>query len=190
MVSPVPSESRSRVHHGFKTEVDDLWPAIKEDIERKPNRKKNVWFTGHSLGAAMATIMAGRCYYDAGLTDPTELYTYGSPRVGWGGYVSAIKVTHHRWVNNNDIVPKLPPLSLGYRHHGKMHYLNTWGNVRSPNIFQRMKDKTRGAAIGLSKGDIDFFVDHSINKYVRYLENYAKGIENPQPSLFSRLFKD
>jgi len=41
------------VHSGFNREVDDLWPAL-EDWLRTDERP--VWFCGHSLGAAMATI--------------------------------------------------------------------------------------------------------------------------------------
>ena len=60
---PVLAETISRVHRGFKTEVDDIWPMICEDIDRKVNLDRKLWFCGHSLGAAMATIMASRCKF-------------------------------------------------------------------------------------------------------------------------------
>ena len=60
---PVIAETVSRVHKGFKDQVDELWPAIREDLTRTQNQNKDVWFTGHSLGAAMATIMASRCMF-------------------------------------------------------------------------------------------------------------------------------
>ena len=60
---PVMAETVSRVHQGFKDEVDELWPMITEDINRKVNLNKKLWFCGHSLGAAMATIMASRCMH-------------------------------------------------------------------------------------------------------------------------------
>ena len=101
---PVMAETVSRVHKGFKEEVDELWPMVCEDIDRKVNLKKNLWFCGHSLGAAMATIMASRCYHCEGIPNPHELYTYGSPRVGWQRYCVSLGVRHMRWVNNNDIV--------------------------------------------------------------------------------------
>ena len=79
---PVMSETISRVHKGFKEEVDELWPMVCEDINRKTNLKKNLWFCGHSLGGAMATIMASRAKFNDELNDPVELYTcllYTSP---------------------------------------------------------------------------------------------------------------
>ena len=59
---PVMAETVSRVHQGFKEEVDELWPMVLEDLQRTVNQEKTIWFCGHSLGAAMATIMASRCH--------------------------------------------------------------------------------------------------------------------------------
>ena len=177
---PVKSDSVSRVHRGFKKEVDDLWPMVEEDISRKANVTKNIWFCGHSLGAAMATIMASRCWANIKLKDPIELYTYGSPRVGWKGFVDTLAVKHYRWKNNNDIVTTVPPSFLGYKHDGELCYLNTYGNVRKFTWWQRFKDKMRGTWIGIKQGKIDSFSDHAIGLYVEYLKMYASGKENSQ----------
>jgi triacylglycerol lipase len=166
---PVAAETISRVHRGFKQEVDDLWPMITEDLLAKVP-SQNLWFTGHSLGAAMATIMASRCLYSEELPDPVELYTYGSPRVGWKGYVVHLGVVHHRWVNNNDIVTRVPLKAMGYRHHGTEHYMNAYGNVRPMTVWQRMKDRWRGMWMGLKSGKIDNFSDHSMTEYVKNLK--------------------
>jgi triacylglycerol lipase len=177
---PVVAETVSRVHQGFKQEVDDLWPMIVEDITRTQNLDKKLWFCGHSLGAAMTTIMASRCHHDPALPDPVETYTYGSPRVGWPTYVKSLGMVHHRWVNNNDIVTRVPLAIMGYRHHGEEHYMNAWGNVRKPTGWQRFKDRMRGMWMGLKKGSIDNFSDHGMNFYIANLEMYAAGKENSQ----------
>ena len=166
---PVMAETISRVHQGFKAEVDELWPAITEDINRKANLGKTLWFCGHSLGAAMATIMASRCLHDEELNDPVELYTFGSPRVGWRGYVKSLGVTHHRWKNNNDIVTTVPLWIMGYVHHGTEHYLNAYGNYRKPTGWQLVKDKWRGIWMGLKQGKIDSFGDHSMTEYIKHI---------------------
>ena len=166
---PVMAETVSRVHKGFKKEVDDLWPMVCEDINRKVNTKKHLWFCGHSLGAAMATIMSSRCLHDAELNDPIELYTYGSPRVGWRGYVKSLGITHHRWKNNNDIVTSVPLWLMGYVHHGTEHYVNAYGNYRKPTAWQLVKDKFRGMCMGLKKGKIDNFGDHSMSEYIKHI---------------------
>ena len=167
---PVMAETISRVHQGFKAEVDELWPAITEDINRKANLGKTLWFCGHSLGAAMATIMASRCMHDVELNDPVELYTFGSPRVGWRGYVNSLGVEHHRWKNNNDIVTTVPLWIMGYVHHGTEHYLNAYGNYRKPTGWQLVKDKWRGIWMGLKQGKIDSFSDHSMDEYIKHIK--------------------
>lgn len=169
---PVMAETVGRVHQGFKKEVDDLWPMIQEDLERKVNLNKMLWFCGHSLGAAMATIMASRCKHNIDLNDPIQLYTYGSPRVGWNTYCNSLNIEHHRWVNNNDIVTRVPLWIMGFRHHGEEHYMNAYGKVRQPNGWQRVKDRFRGMWMGLKQGKIDNFSDHSMVQYVANLENY------------------
>ena len=56
----VVAETVGHVHRGFKREVDELWPMIEKSLQA--NKTKKVWFCGHSLGGAMATICAGRCF--------------------------------------------------------------------------------------------------------------------------------
>ena len=170
---PVMAETISRVHRGFKAEVDMLWPRIMADLMsvsiKTPSH--DIWFCGHSLGAGMATIMASRCLYNTKVPNPQELYTFGSPRVGWKGYVVNINVTHHRWKNNNDIVTTVPLLLMGYVHHGTEHYLNAYGNYRKPTGWQLVKDKWRGIWMGWKNGKIDSFSDHSMTEYIKHIEN-------------------
>jgi len=168
---PAVAETVSRVHRGFKSEVDDLWPMVVEDVAALGKQK--LWFAGHSLGAAMTTIMASRCLHDRSLTDPEEVYTYGSPRVGWPSYVRSLGCMHHRYVNNNDIVCRVPLVIMGYRHHGKEHYINAYGNLRKHTGWQRVKDRWRGIWLGLKQGRIDNFSDHNMSEYIR---NLARNI--------------
>ncbi|HEX3599717.1 MAG TPA: lipase family protein, partial [Lacipirellulaceae bacterium] len=47
------SETVGWVHRGFKRQVDDLWPRLEQALV---NNSRPRWFSGHSLGAAMAAI--------------------------------------------------------------------------------------------------------------------------------------
>jgi triacylglycerol lipase len=167
---PVVAETVSRVHKGFKDEVDELWPMILEDIDRKKNQKKKLWFCGHSLGAAMATIMASRCHLYENINAVEELYTFGSPRVGWRKYCKSLGVKHHRWVNNNDIVTRVPLAAMGFVHDGQEHYMNAYGEYRKLTTWQRTKDRFRGMWMGIKQGNIDNFSDHSMVNYISNLE--------------------
>jgi triacylglycerol lipase len=172
---PVMAETVSRVHRGFKKEVDDIWPMVKEDLTRVSKTRK-AWFCGHSLGAAMTTIMAARCNDDPTMPNIEEIYTYGSPRVGWSKYVASLDATHHRWRNNNDIVTTVPFNIMGYRHHGTEHYMNAYGYERKLNTWQRIKDRWRGIVMGIKTGKFDSFSDHNMSEYIANIEkNIIEG---------------
>ena len=168
--APVLAETVGRVHRGFKTEVDELWPMVKEDLERVGKSRKG-WFTGHSLGAAMTTIMASRCEDDSDMPNIEEVYTYGSPRTGWRTFVNSLSCKHNRWVNNNDIVTRVPLAIMGYKHDGCEHYLDSNGVYKqNMTTWQRIKDRWSGMFKGLASGSIDNFSDHSMTNYIAYLE--------------------
>jgi len=175
---PVMAETVSRVHRGFKTEVDDLWPMVIEDV--RAITEQALWFCGHSLGAAMTTIMASRCYHDVALADPAEVYTYGSPRVGWSGYVKSLGCVHHRYVNNNDIVTTVPLWIMGYRHDGVEHYIDSEGDVDQEKGLARFWDGIQGTVRGLIKGSVDQISDHNMSEYIRHLAKNALGRIEPK----------
>lgn len=162
----VVTETFGRVHKGFNTEVDDLWPMLEEALTQN---KKTLWFTGHSLGGAMATICAGRCFLSDIESMPHALYTYGSPRVGCKRFVNFVELDHSRFVNNNDIVTRVPPAWMGYRHAGKEWYLNRKGELSKVNGFTRSMDRLRGFLRGLASFNIDHFSDHSMERYIEYI---------------------
>ncbi len=154
------------VHDGFQDYAQKVWPEIVRAIK---GLNKKLWFTGHSLGGAMVSIMAIYCRIDEALPDPYALYTYGSPRIGNKRFVLQCDFLHERWVNNIDIVANLPPLIFGYRHFGQKMYFDYDGKRRELTLIQTLKDRVYGLLMGLKSGKINYFVDHSIEKYSQNL---------------------
>ena len=157
------AETTGKVHRGFKQEVDDLWPMLETALV---SNEQPLWFCGHSLGAAMATICAGRCFLSHINSIPQQLFSYGSPRVGNNRYVNYVTLDHFRYVNNNDIVTRVPPILLGYRHCGQEVYLNRHGEIQQIGHINRRRDRWKGFLAGLMKWKIDHFGDHSIHNYI------------------------
>jgi predicted lipase len=73
--------------------------------------------TGHSLGSAVATLLAMDVAGNAVFTP--RVYTFASPRVGdkvFAGTYDGLIPDSWRIDNLHDIVPLLPPLLAGYAH--------------------------------------------------------------------------
>ncbi len=108
---PVPSSTGiGKVHKGFKASVDNIWPQLQEQL-KSYGKTRTVWCTGHSLGAAMATLLSYRLQRTSDCPNPKALFTYGSPKVGNHKYVKGIEsigLLHYRFVNNADIVARVP----------------------------------------------------------------------------------
>ena len=151
-----------KVHVGFKGEINKVWPAIEKAIANIDT----LYLTGHSLGAAMATIAASRMQ-----SKVTALITFGSPRVGNQEFVSSLNVTHYRVQNNCDDVTKVPFRLAGFRHHGTHKYMNFHGEFRDLTPWQRVKDMVRSRLRARAKGQkfIGVF-DHLMANYISKLE--------------------
>ncbi len=173
-VTKAVAETVGWVHRGFKYEVDDLWPRLEQALF---SNCRTLWFTGHSLGGAIATICAGRCKLSVIRSNPRALFTYGAPRVGNKRYVNYVKLEFYRWVNNNDIVPRVPPVWLGYRHSGQELYLGVKGQIRSVTGWQRSKDLVRGILGGLMQGRLDWISDHLLDEYIKHLRRALRESE-------------
>jgi triacylglycerol lipase len=180
----VPSSTGiGHVHRGFKTSIDNIWPQLQESLEVF-GKTRTVWCTGHSLGAAMATLIAYRLQRTETMPNPQALFTYGSPKVGNRKYIRAMEdigLLHFRFVNNADIVARVP--LWPFKHFGGMYYMNHWGNLRSLTWKQGFKDIWRGFLKGIAKKEINFFSNHSITRYAKNLEQWTTGELFPQDHL-------
>lgn len=157
-------------HKGFHKEFLKLNDAINERLiklsKSYDGQPRDLYLTGHSLGGAMATI-AGFYYPEAEM-----IYTFGAPRACSMWSHKVLMPRHIRIVNNNDVVPKVPFAFLGFKHTGKLHYLNYYGNVRNMSWWQRFKDGWRGRWKAIKKKvPFDGFYDHSMKEYCRFLED-------------------
>jgi len=162
------AKAGGKVHSGFQKEVNDLWMDVLAEIEHNDQLKirKDVYMTGHSLGAAMATIAATRY-------QPHELFTFGSPRVGGPRFVKNIKCPHMRFQNNNDIVCRIPPAWLGFRHHGEMIYFDANGDQKPKPTW---KDLFLGVFNSWKRFKFfDGIVDHGIPNYVKAIKKLIKA---------------
>jgi triacylglycerol lipase len=162
------------VHAGFSHGLCDCWKEIDAWLEQNvKGTTRTLWFTGHSLGAALAALAAAVCSFDVHLP-VSGLYTFGQPRIGQQDFCMSldykIRSRYFRFVNRHDLVPRVPFRGWDYSDCGQMIHFDldptvppsvqsvTWRNFLSRSI-ESFKDVFEMVAD--ARADI---ADHSLRK--------------------------
>ena len=142
---------------------------LHEQRRQRPKERLHISCCGHSLGAALATLLA----LDVGSTghDSVELVTWASPRVGDKAFCDAF--AKHvsdvaRFTCGADVVPRLPPEKLGFEHVCPEMRLDAWVTA-SKNAFVALTSGTVALA-ACALGAI-FLAAHDIEVHAVNLEN-------------------
>jgi triacylglycerol lipase len=138
------------IHAGFGHELRDCWQKIVDTVESIAPRPKaskagdfdvdsvkaqrTLWITGHSLGGALA-VLAGAAFtlLPGGVMRPVSgIYTFGQPRVGLHNfserYQHLLGSRTFRFVNNKDLVPRVPFRGWDYADAGRMIHFDANGD--------------------------------------------------------------
>jgi Lipase (class 3) len=131
---PRPADGSAHVHAGFYAALNSVLPRLMRTLRplliRYPRYR--IVCTGHSLGGALATLMA----LELVAPDSTlplddrmvHLVNFGSPRVGdaaFAAYASDVLTSKFRFTHFKDIVPHTP--YLGFLHLEGERYENANG---------------------------------------------------------------
>jgi|GEM_PF-4474435 len=182
------SRTHGLVHGGFKDSLDEVWNDMEILLNIIDNGKRKFLFTGHSLGAALATLAASRWLKE------TIVYTFGSPRCGNKQFATGFDAenVHHRFTNDNDIVPHIPPRFMGFVHTGQRHVIDYneafeyHDDGKGSKIYQKVmkiilsvtklwvRTVIATTAIIVRKLVTEKITDHSMAHYSKYLENHLR----------------
>jgi len=183
----VPFRHIGFIHHGFRNSFDSVYDEALSTLQQwgKLPGGRTLWITGHSLGGALALVAAAYLRFPA---DPTKilprpiagLYTFGQPRVGTHAFCQACDanfgITYFRYINNEDIVTRVPPREIGYWHGGIDEYMDENGVIHEdPVRWQLFLDRV---AVGMAKvrelritrPELEFIKDHAIKLYIEAIE--------------------
>jgi hypothetical protein len=129
--------SKVRVHSGFfqylftqqqktdkTTKFVEIMTTLTKLLSQEENEGFSVFFTGHSLGAALATLAGAACSISKVIKNEVTVISFASPQAGKQDFTDAFqelekagRIRHLRVTNNNDVVPQALGL-LGYKHTG------------------------------------------------------------------------
>ncbi|HUR82492.1 MAG TPA: lipase family protein [Thermoanaerobaculia bacterium] len=158
---------------GFVGALNEVWPRIHAKLREITGP---IFYTGHSLGAALAVIAAAKIEADR---RPRAVYTYGCPRCGDAAFSShhPLRDRIHRVVNNRDVVPTVPP---GYVHTGELHYITSDHKLLSnpsPAVIDHDKHVDDNSH-NFFKGDFvpELLTDHAPVNYVAWMQRFALGV--------------
>lgn len=111
-----------RVHSGFWGSLQTILDPVQTWLGKVS--PAHIVVTGHSLGAALATLLAARL-------EQAELVNFGSPRVGDAEFAASFAGRPvRRYVDCTDIVTEVPP-PLDYGHLDGLRYIDRRGTVHA-----------------------------------------------------------
>lgn len=137
--------ANAKVHSGFNDAVSGIWPQLTAALARATTKSRaksarrgllpgSVFFTGHSLGGALAQVAAMRAHVEQRVPTSAAVYSFGSPRIGndalrevYNDFVPASfrVVTVDDDDGDTDAITSAPPKWMGYRHAGSLVRLHS-----------------------------------------------------------------
>jgi hypothetical protein len=162
-----------QVHAGFLDGVNSLWSSAEWTalLTNIRDEQQEIVLTGHSMGGALAVLMATRLLSEAGIK-AGAIYSFGQPAVGTGVFAAHAHEalpSYFRVVQGQDPVVSLPgELSLmsmifapAYEHAGQEVYLDSGGRFHLGGL----RFPASGRDISCASG-IDL---HPVRGYLSYL---------------------
>jgi hypothetical protein len=161
------------VHAGFDNTTRMLYAGMKPYL--KANYQTNI--AGHSLGGAIAALLA--VYLTEDGYEVTKVITFGQPKFTTSDGVQRLGfLPITRVVDENDIVPMLPPTSLINRVHGAYEHAGPeLILLNGPNFVFLPTHNAGRISLGELSRSLGFadLSDHHMDNYIRRLAAKTKG---------------
>lgn len=170
-------DSTGLVHYGFAEAIKAVFPSVLSAIDELRDADQTVWFTGHSLGGALAMLAAAWLHFEDPRLSADGVYTFGQPRTCDGAlasaYDTALSGRTFRVVNNNDVVAQVPPGPF-FRHVKDLRYIDSSGRVReSMPTVSGLVDRAKGMTADPFAPGSDGIRDHLMKAYLAALKKNA-----------------
>lgn len=175
-------QGRYGVHNGGADGLNDVYVKLIDALhEANDELKRDVTVTGHSQGGSLAEIFAVRLMAESFDKDsanialrPKQIVTFAAPRSGDNRFAYLLQLLQHvgaqvvRYTNTNDLIPRVPLYTAGFRHGVTESYLNRKSKVvESPWFLYRLVDGV------IDRFRTETFFDsvhgHSVQEYRRKL---------------------
>ncbi|WP_031069620.1 lipase family protein [Streptomyces sp. NRRL WC-3742] len=162
------------VHHGFAEALESVFPEVRKAVLELRTDGQSVWFTGHSLGGALAMLAAARLQLEDPRLTADGVYTFGQPRTCdrllTAAYNKAFRGRGYRFVNNNDVVAQLPP-EPAFTHVDTLRFIDSKGTVHEggSGLLAGVADRARGLTSAAFEPTGEGVRDHMMRNYLAAL---------------------
>ena len=163
------------VHKGFSDALDIVWSDAKQLLAgyRQEHPTSPIYFTGHSLGGALASLAIWR-FQKEQRDQNVSLYTIGCPRVGNQRFCDELiaRATRgvFRFMDGNDLVTHVPPAKLEYAHPGEGFHVGARQWQLNNEVRTILEDADAIAWNIVTEGNPpEDLADHSPSRYLYYL---------------------
>jgi triacylglycerol lipase len=140
---------------GYDVAAAAVWPDVKALVEKAAGPGGKVFLAGHSLGAALAALIAHRISTDS-VADVEAVYTIGMPRPGRHAFAAAydaqrLGMRTYRLVHGQDLVPTVAPAFLDFRHVGRFLHCQRGGKFDPAQLTPDTSSDDPGFVAGVSQ---------------------------------------
>ena len=164
-----------RVHNGLNRALDEIWADVEVALSKDSHAP--LFITGHSMGAGM-TLMAAARLRDKNRTIQ-GVYAFGAPRVGNDDFAAEFSeklgARTWRYVNDEDIIARIPSTKMGYKHVGQLIYFNEAGQRSDqPDDGKSLREHLRQMTSDVESKEPEGMGDHLVPKYVDLVKAEAQ----------------
>lgn len=205
------SEDQAKVECGFLSlfrtqgeHTPSLAETVTQEIKRLLDMYKgetlSITITGHSLGAALALLVADEISTCAPEVPPVAVFSFGGPRVGNRAFADRIKANNVkvlRIVNNQDVITRVPGIFMSEELEQKLmdsaqvagilEFLNNKMLLAYSHVGTELRVDTKMSPY--LKPDADVACCHDLEAYLHLVDGFMASNCPFRPNAKRSLFK-
>ena len=185
------------IHAGFGHALSDGWTKVVDAVRavapippvmetNSVDARRTFWITGHSLGGALASLAGAAFSLLPGyvIRPVSGIYTFGQPRIGLhnfcDNYARLLTPRTFRFVNNKDLVPRVPFQGWDYSDVGEMiHFTQTGDPQLQSEQWRDFLARTLESFQEAAEMFLDFKMDvgdHAISNYLQLVAGHQDAL--------------
>lgn len=168
------------------THIPSLGESVIEEVKRLMEIYKgetlSITVTGHSLGAALALLVADDISTCSPNVPPVAVFSFGGPKVGnkaYGNKITSQNVKVLRIVNSQDVITRVPGMLLSEEFEQKLRSFNFGGVVdmldeKTPLAYTHVGSELRvdTKMSPFLKPDADMACCHDLEAYLHLVDGF------------------